>query len=121
MILFSAGVLSMSHNDEIRLVITTIDSRDKAKDMAKEIIKQKLAACVSISSVESIYYWQGKIMEDNEFMLIIKTSRKRLGSLRKWLTENHTYDTPEIVSIKAEANEKYLNWLLSYVESDFYI
>ncbi len=100
------------------VVITTIDSLESAKKMAREIIKNKLAACVNIFPVNSIYYWENKVIEDNEVMLFIKTSEERAIKLRNWLLDNHPYKVPEILIMNAESNADYYDWLTNYIEKE---
>jgi len=98
------------------ILFTTVDDEAKAKELAKRIVKEKLAACVSIFPVESTYFWQGKICEnEKEYMLIIKTLEEKLDQLINWLKEHHPYTVPELVVVKAEALDKYLEWMKDYL------
>jgi periplasmic divalent cation tolerance protein len=95
-----------------RVVFVTVQ-RDKAKDLATEIVENRMAACVNIiERVRSVYRWKGKITNDDEAMLVIKTATKKVESLIKFVKENHTYDIPEVLSLNiAEGNPDYLDWL----------
>jgi len=107
------GFVKMS--GDINLLFTTVDSKEKAQKLAREIVEKKLAACVSISEVNSTYYWEKKVVEEREYLLIIKTSKEKLEKLINWLKENHPYQVPELIAIEAEAFEPYLKWLKEYL------
>ena len=91
---------------------TTVDDKEKARKIAKELVTNKLAACVSIMPIESTYFWEGELWEgDQEYLLIIKTLEEKKESLIEWLKKNHPYKVPEIISLPAEAYGKYLEWM----------
>jgi periplasmic divalent cation tolerance protein len=95
-----------------RVAFITV-SGDKAAALSQEIIENRLAACVNIvSGIQSIYRWKGKIVKDEEALLIVKTATKKVETLIKFVKENHSYDIPEVVSLNiAEGNPDYLDWL----------
>jgi len=94
-------------------VVMVSSPRDKAATLSREIIEQGLAACVNIvDPIKSIYRWKGSIKTDDESLLIIKTTTKKVEGLIKYIRENHIYEVPEVVSMTiAEGNPDYLNWL----------
>ena len=82
------------------------------REIGERLVKKKLAACVNIFPIESIYHWQGKIVKDKEFAAIIKTRRENFKKIEKFILENHSYDTPCILEIPiGRVTKKYLNWL----------
>lgn len=87
--------------------------KDKAKDIAHFIIKEKLGACVNIvNSLESIYWWQGNIETSEEALLIVKTLKQKLVLLIEKVKEIHPYSVPEIISTNIETGiESYLKWI----------
>ncbi|MBI4115717.1 MAG: divalent-cation tolerance protein CutA [Candidatus Omnitrophica bacterium] len=95
------------------VVLTTLPSRAKARQLARLILSQKLAACVNLlGPAESFFWWQGKIDHAKEFLLIIKTRTSRFSLLRRFLEKHHPYDVPEIISlIIRDGNDAYLQWL----------
>ncbi len=97
---------------EYRVVFITAPV-DKGEEIARYLVENKLAACVNIvQKVKSIYWWQGKIEEDAESLLIVKTSSDRLEHLISRVKEIHPYTVPEIVSLKIEeGNPDYLKWI----------
>ncbi len=95
------------------VVLTTVDSGEKAEEIARLLVERRVAACVSISSpITSFYRWQGKLEQSREWMLIIKTPDYR--KLQEELLKIHPYQVPEFIVLKAEhVLESYLNWALS--------
>ena len=94
-------------------VFITINDRTKAKEIAETLLNKKLAACVQISGpATSLYRWEGKIVEDEEWLLIAKSSREHYGELEEQVKKVHVYEVPEILAVPVEnGNEDYLNWL----------
>lgn len=84
-----------------------------AKKLAHGIISNKLAACVNIiPSVTSVYEWEGKIQEDNELLLMMKTQTGKVDDLSKFVRENHPYSVAEVISTPIEnGNLPYLKWI----------
>jgi periplasmic divalent cation tolerance protein len=84
-----------------------------AKKLAHGIISNKLAACVNIiPKITSIYEWDGKINEDSEVLLMIKTTTSRVDELAKFVRENHPYSVAEVISTPIEnGNPPYLKWI----------
>jgi periplasmic divalent cation tolerance protein len=98
----------------IVVFITYPENADKdAKELAKKLVEEKLAACVNIvSGINSVYFWQGNIEDDMEKLLIVKTKASLFEELKKFVKENHPYTVPEIIAMPIIlGNEDYLNWL----------
>ena len=95
-------------------VMTTIDDEEKAATIARELVERKLAACVQISSIRSVYRWDGQVQEDPELRLLIKTTRSRYEAVEALVRELHSYDLPAIVALDAAAaSADYANWVES--------
>jgi periplasmic divalent cation tolerance protein len=96
------------------VAITTIDSEEAAEALADGLVKDRLAACVQISSpIMSVYRWEGEVQRDAEWQLWIKTTSDRLDELTAWLDEHHTYDVPELVALPVVGgNPAYLKWAI---------
>ena len=92
-------------------MITTESSNANALRMAKLLIQNKLAACVSIKQMFSIYYWDDDIEETKEFEITIKSKLKFKDNLIEFLNENSTYDVPQIIYKKFHTEMKYYDWL----------
>jgi len=95
------------------VILVTCGKREEAEQLAKSLLEMRLAACISITSdVTSFYWWEGKVTRDSEFLLIIKTSRPRFEMLRKEVQRLHSYSVPEIIALPIiEGSEEYLNWM----------
>ena len=95
--------------------MTTVNSMDTARHIARHLLQRKLVACVNISSqVNSLYQWEGNIVEDSEYILLMKTDMQHLGELESKLLELHPYDVPEFIIIDIEnGSTDYLDWITS--------
>ncbi len=98
--------------DEI-VVLVTVSKEDEAVSIARALVEAKLAACANIiSNVRSIYAWQGKIEDDSELLMVIKTRRSIFSDLAAKVTELHSYDVPEIIALPiVDGSPEYLKWL----------
>src|SRR5438445_9991905 len=83
------------------VVLVTCGSRAEAQRIAREIVSQRLAACANLleSPVRSVYRWKGKVENAREFLLLIKTSAKRLAALQAEVERLHSYDVPEFIAL----------------------
>lgn len=99
-------------NTDIRIVFVSIP-REEAKTFARKLVEERLAACVNIvPKMESYYWWDGKVLEDSESLLLIKTTAARFDDLQQYIVDRHPYDLPEIVALPiTEGLEGYLKWV----------
>lgn len=95
------------------IVITSCDREDVCRNIAHAVLKQKLAACVKISTpVNSAYWWQNEIVEDSEYLVIMKSDRRLFDELSVQIRSLHTYDVPEIIATEIVAiDETYAQWM----------
>jgi periplasmic divalent cation tolerance protein len=94
------------------VVLVTASSEMEAEAIAKSLVENKLAACVSLSPIRSIYIWQGEIHADSEWQLVVKTDLAKFEALKTKVRELHSYEVPEIIAIPIVAgSEAYLDWL----------
>ena len=109
------GITPMPDTPPIRLVLTTCATPDEARRLARSLVEEQLAACVTlIPAVESIYRWQGKIESSTETLLILKTVSDQLPALETRLHALHSYEVPEFLVLDIEsASHPYLQWLQS--------
>jgi periplasmic divalent cation tolerance protein len=93
-------------------VITTVDGKGAAEQIAEELVEQKLAACVQISTCRSIYRWRGKVERTDEYCCVIKTRSSLFPELERVIRRIHPYDVPEIIATQvSHGNREYLEWL----------
>src|SRR5579863_7084113 len=95
------------------VVLNTCDSAEEAERLARTLVDQHLAACVSvIAPARSFYRWKGAVMDTAEWLLIIKSSRPLFDRLRAALESAHSYELPEIIALPViEGSPDYLAWL----------
>ena len=101
----------MSH--EYVVAMTCAPSLDKASELARALVEERLAACVNVLPVaRSIYRWQGKLCEEPEHLCLIKTRADRVEALRTRLVALHPYEVPELVVIDVQSGHNpYLAWI----------
>jgi periplasmic divalent cation tolerance protein len=94
-------------------VVTTIGSKDEARNLARTLLERRLAGCVQIvGPITSMYWWQGAIDEAEEYLCVIKTQVDRYEALENAIRQAHPYDVPEIIAISAKrVSPDYLHWL----------
>lgn len=97
----------------ISIAYVTAPNAESAKQLARGLVEQRLAACVNIvPNVTSIYRWDGNIQEDSEVMLIVKTATGLVDAVSKFVQANHSYEVAEVISAKIEnGNESYLRFV----------
>ncbi len=95
------------------VVFCACGSEGEAEEIATELVTQRLAACVNVSSpARSFYRWQGKVESAAEWLLSIKTTRARFADLASAISSLHSYELPEIVALPIVAGSvPYLKWL----------
>jgi len=95
------------------VVLVTCGSEEEAAKIANSLVEERLAACVNmISPVRSIYRWEGKIWDEKEWMLIIKTQKRSFEELEKKVKSLHSYSVPEVIALPiVEGSASYLKWL----------
>ena len=96
---------------EILIILTTESTKTKALKLAKLLIKRKLAACVSIKKILSIYEWEDQIEKTKEYEITIKSKPELKDDLINLLHKISTYDVPQIIYKKYHAEKKYFDWL----------
>ena len=93
-------------------VMTTVESRNQAEKIARHVLDRRLAGCVQILQCASMYHWQGKVEQSDEFLCIMKTSAGLFEELQEEITAVHPYEVPEILATPiAAGNPEYLDWL----------
>ncbi len=100
------------------VIMVTAASRRECRKIAKHLIEAKLAACVNITQpVESLYHWEGKIADEKEFVLLIKSTRDLFPEIKAAISKIHSYHTPEIVCLPIiDGSRNYLQWMSDSVK-----
>lgn len=96
-----------------QVVFMTASSEEEAGKIATVLVEENLAACVSIiPKIRSIYRWEGKVADEEELLLIAKTSEEKFADLCRAVKKLHSYETPEIVAVEvADGLKPYLEWI----------
>jgi periplasmic divalent cation tolerance protein len=96
-----------------KLVLVTAPDMRTARHLAQAALKARLIACANlVPGIESHYRWQGRRERGREVLMLLKTTRARLGRLEKLILTEHPYDTPEFVVLSFQSgNGRYLDWL----------
>jgi periplasmic divalent cation tolerance protein len=99
------------------VVLSTFPSSEKAAEIARVLVDERLAACVNlVPAVRSIYRWQGAVHDDTEVLAIMKTTAERAAALRDRLVALHPYDVPEAIVLPvSEGHAPYLAWVTGEV------
>ena len=105
--------------DDLAIVFSTTASREEGLDIARRLVGEQLAACVTVvPAVRSIFAWQGKLEEADEALLVVKTRRDRLPAVEARIRALHSYDVPEVLAIPVVAgSEPYVGWVRDAVAS----
>jgi len=97
---------------EYCMILVTCAGESHARKLAEKLVRQRLAACVQIHPVTSIYTWENKIHDDPESRLIIKTRSSLYPKVEAFIAKHHGYEVPQIIKVPIEAGlTSYLNWL----------
>jgi periplasmic divalent cation tolerance protein len=104
--------------NSILIVITTLPNLQEAKTLGRQLIDERLAACVQIQAgVTSIYRWNDQVCEETEVILSAKTTPKQWRAVESYIQKNHPYDLPEIIALSPEEHSNaYGAWVSKEVE-----
>ena len=106
--------------NNVFIIISTFSNKKESEQICKKLLKKKLIGCGQISSpITSMYHWEGKIVYDEEFILSVKTTQQNHAKVLKYINKKHSYDTPEIITIKPDyVNSKYERWLQEVIKEN---
>ena len=99
------------------VVITTLGTEADARALVTALVAQRLIACGTMfPTARSIYRWEGKVTEESEVVVLLKTDASRWDALRQTIEQRHPYQVPELLALPVTAGtERYLSWLTSEV------
>lgn len=106
---------------DLRLIHTTVEDPEQGYRLARRLVDERLAACVSVGeqAVTSFYRWEGSLEETAEHTLCVKTHRSRLEAAMQTLREHHPYDCPEILAVAVrDADADYEAWVRERTRPD---
>ena len=95
------------------VVVTTVGTQEQANLLAEELVDRRHSCCVNIVPIQrSVYRWQGKICDDSEYLLIIKTMESEYEAVEATIQELHSYELPEILAFGIQRGEAgFLSWI----------
>ncbi len=93
------------------LIYITCKDKEEAKKISKALLEKRLIACSNMFPIESMYWWKGKIEEDNEVAIIAKTKDKNYNKIKEEVKKLHSYEVPCILKLESVANIDYDKWV----------
>lgn len=99
--------------EDFILILVTASSEEEAKKIAFSLMEKRFAACINlVKDIESIYRWKGKISDEKEVLMLIKTRKKLYKSVEEEVKKLHSYEVPEIIALPIISGSKdYLYWM----------
>ena len=93
------------------LAYITCKDRNEAEKISMHLLKKRLVACANIFPIKSMYWWNGRIVDDSEVVIIAKSTEKNYSAIKKEVKNLHSYKIPCILKINADANDEYYKWV----------
>ena len=102
------------------VVLVTVGSEQEAETIATALLEERLAACVNVTSpIRSLYRWEGRIADDREWQMVIKTQARLFEALAARIRALHSYDVPEIIALPVLAGiTDYVDWIQNETKSE---
>ena len=100
----------------LAFLYVTNESVEAAKKIARHLLEKRMIGCANIFPIDTMYWWEDKIEDGNEVVLIVKTTQDRVEKVRNEIARIHPFDTPCIIKIDVDPNEKYLQWIESELQ-----
>ena len=95
------------------VIVSTYPDKKSISKVANTVVHKRLAACVNYTKINSVYTWEGRIENTEEFLALFKTTKKTKRLLKKEIANTHPYQVPEIVELRMDSvNKSYLDWLM---------
>lgn len=97
--------------NEIMLVYITMPDEKEAVTLATSLLEKRLAACITMTTGKSMYWWHGKIMDENERLLFVKTTPALIDQLQKEVLAQHPHDIPCIITMPCATHEEFSSYV----------
>ena len=107
-------MLDPNSDQMIYVIITTEKDKKNACKISNLLLEEKLIPCVTYKHIESHFWWEGEINKSKEVQLIFKCKKENINKVCQKISENHSYEVPEIIWFPVSANKKYHNWVNSF-------
>lgn len=110
--------MSRVPSQDLIVVVTSVGTEDQALDIAHALVRSHRAACVNIiPNVHSIYRWKGRVCDDGEFLLLVKTRAREFEAVRDAIQKLNTYELPEVLAYRVdEASPAFASWIAKTTE-----
>jgi len=105
----------MNKDKKILLIYLPCKDSKEATAISEICLSKKVIACANISPINSMYYWEGKVANDKEVVLILKTFKRLFNTIESIIKKNHSYNISAIIQIKAKVNKSYHSWMKSVI------
>lgn len=100
------------------VIMATLHKKEMARKLGKGLLEERLIACYNLMAMESAYWWKGKILEEPENLLLMKTTEDKFKAIEAYFMKHSGYEVPELVALKPDrVNESYLRWVVGEVKS----
>jgi periplasmic divalent cation tolerance protein len=98
---------------KVYLFLSTAGSAREGRKIARHLVKEGLAACVNIiPRISSFFFWEGKLGQEKEVLILGKTEKKKLNKIVNHIQSMHSYSLPEILFLRVDGGEKrYMQWV----------
>ena len=94
------------------IILTSCANPTEAQQLASGIVENKLAACVQLKAINSIYHWKDQLQQDEEIQLMIKATQEHYLAIEQYIKQHHSYELPEILALPVHTgSNEYINWL----------
>lgn len=91
---------------------TTFEKKEEALNLANILLSKKLVACVQIGEIQSLYHWKGKLENEHEYILTMKSKETLYNEIEKTIKANHSYEVAEIVAVPIlNGSKEYFSWI----------
>jgi periplasmic divalent cation tolerance protein len=103
--------------DDVVVILTSVGTEEQGLDIAEALVHRRQAACVNmVPSMRSIYRWKGKVCEDTEYILVVKTLARQFQAVAASIREINSYELPEILSFSLrDADARFCKWIVDSV------
>ena len=96
------------------LIFTTLNKKETAEKIGKELLRKRIIACYNLLPIENAYWWKGKIAQEKEVLMILKSRKENFSKIEAYLKKYSGYENPEVVALKAsKVSKPYLDWIRS--------
>ncbi|MBL0191063.1 MAG: divalent-cation tolerance protein CutA [Saprospiraceae bacterium] len=95
----------------LALIYTTLDDKQKAISIIESLISLRLVACANIFISTSVYRWEGKVQQAEEFSVLIKTTQENLAKTKEIILALHPYEIPCVIDFEANSVPPFLDWV----------